>query len=316
MKKRFLLALLFLISFLLLSGCSKKEYEEDCLRFGVLRVEDALPVFAAEELGLFNNEVEVIIFSNTREMDLALEAGVIDGILTDIVRSILLKNGEEDIRIVASASPTPALKRKFAIVSSPNSGIDTYEDIQNSEIGISENSITTFLMDKMLQAKNIDKKDIVIKSLPDIKLRFEAILSDSLETALLPEPLVSYAVQEGSKVLISDIELDKDYSQTVFVFRLNYINENKEKIEKFFIDVISAGEMLNKNPEKYLSLVAEKAGLNEKILDDKYKIYSIENILIPDESIIEDVNTWMISNKILDKKYDYNELVTKEFKGE
>ncbi len=56
-------------------------------------------------------------------MDLALEAGVIDGILTDLVRTLLIKGGEEDVKIVASASPNPSPKRKFALVAAPESNI-------------------------------------------------------------------------------------------------------------------------------------------------------------------------------------------------
>lgn len=310
--KKVVIFLLLFISIFIFSGCAKEEYKEDCLRFGVLRVEDALPVYTAERTGLFENEVEVIIFSNTREMDLALEAGVIDGILTDLVRSILIKGGEEDVRIVASASPNPSLKRKFAIVAAPESNIYSSSDLNNSETGISENSIALFLTEKMLFDKKVS--NVSFKSVPDIKLRFESLLSNSLETALLPEPLVTYAEQEGGRVIIADTELGKNYSQTVYLFREKYLQENKGKVENFLEDVLTAGGFLNENPEKYLGLVAEKAGINEKLLSD-YKIYSIEKIFLPELEIINEVNEWMIDKKITNKKYDIDELVTKEFIG-
>ncbi len=157
----------------------------------MLRVEDALPVYTAESLGFFENEAEIVIFSNTREMDLALEAGVIDGILTDLVRTLLIKGGEEDVKIVASVSPNPSPKRKFAIVAAPENNIFSINDLTNSEIGISYNSIASFLTDKVLLENNII--NVNLKSAPDIKLRFESLISNSLETALLPEPLVTYA---------------------------------------------------------------------------------------------------------------------------
>lgn len=311
--KKVVVFLILFISVFIFSGCTKEEYKEDCLRFGVLRVEDALPVYTAEKTGLFENEVEVIIFSNTREMDLALEAGVIDGILTDIVRTILIKGGEEDVRIVASASPTPSPKRRFAIVAAPNRKINSDMDLKNLEIGISDNSIASFLTEKMLIKKEINSASF--KSIPDIKLRFESLINNSIEFALLPEPLVTYAEQEGGRVIADDTELEKNYSQTVFLFREEYIKENALKVAEFLEDVLTAGKLLNEKPEKYLSLVSEKAGINDTLISE-YKIFSIEKLFLPEAEIINEVNEWMISKKITNIKYDVEELFTNDFIGE
>lgn len=313
MYKRKSVILILLLSFFIFSGCSKEEYKEETLKFGVLRVEDALPVYTAESLGFFENEAEIVIFSNTREMDLALEAGIIDGILTDLVRTLLIKGGEEDVKIVASASPNPSPKRKFALVAAQESNIFSINDLTNSEIGISDNSIASFLTDKMLLENNII--NVNLKSIPDIKLRFESLISNSLETALLPEPLVTYAEQEGCRTIIDDTKLGTNFSQTVFLFRTDYINNNRMKIVDFFEDILTAGQLLNENPEKYFSLTSEKAGINESLLSE-YKFYAIEELFLPEENIITEVNEWMIDKKIVSKKYTIDELVTKEFIGE
>ena len=299
----------------LMTGCSKDNYEEDCLRFGVLRVEDALPLFVADQEDLFIGEVEIIVFSNTREMDLALEAGVIDGILSDMVRSILLKNGEEDIRIVASASKLDPEKRKFAIVSSPESNIDTYMDINGQELAISNNSIISYLAEKMLSEKQVSSELYKFNAIPDIKLRMEALMNNSIDLALLPEPLVSVAENGGAKVIIADNELNDYYSQTVIIFREKYISEKPEKVDNFLSVFIKAGKLLNKDPGKYKNIISEKAGIPSNIFE-QYKIGAVEPLFLPDQRIIADINSWMVGEDMTETVYAYEDLVTEEFAGE
>jgi uncharacterized membrane-anchored protein len=50
MKNKKILFVYIIIFFLILTGCVNKTKESDILQFGVLRVEDAIPVFAAEIL--------------------------------------------------------------------------------------------------------------------------------------------------------------------------------------------------------------------------------------------------------------------------
>lgn len=314
MKNKKILFVYVIILLLILTACNNKTKESDILQFGVLRVEDAIPVFAAENFDSFKDDVEIIIFSNTREMDLALESGIIDGILSDLVRSILLKSGDEDIRITASASPVPSSKRKFALVVSPGSQINNLEDMLNKEIGISENSIIAFLTDKFLEKSNLSREDVRMKSVPDIKLRFEALLSSSLETGVLPEPLVTSGENEGVRVLISDTDLAEDYSQTVYIFRKEYLDSNGDKVKRFLETIAAAGKIINENPNKYLPLVAEKAGISEKLLENYY-FSAIEEIKIPDKKIINEINQWMLSKNIAKKEFLYEELVYPDFAG-
>jgi ABC-type nitrate/sulfonate/bicarbonate transport system substrate-binding protein len=97
-----------------------------------------------------------------------------------------------------------------------------------------------------------------MKSVPDIKLRFEALLSNSLETAVLPEPLVTSGENEGGRVLISDTDLSEDYSQTVYIFRKEYLDNNSDKVKRFLESIVDAGKIINEDPNKYLPLVSKK----------------------------------------------------------
>ncbi len=68
------------------------------------------------------------------------------------------------------------------------------------------------------------------------------------------------------------------------------------KMVDFFEDILTAGQLLNENPEKYFSLTSEKAGINESLLSE-YKFYAIEELFLPEENIITEVNEWMIDKK-------------------
>lgn len=314
-KNSMILFLVLILSVFLITACTPKEPRgEDCLRFGVLRVEDALPLFVAEREGIFKTDVEIIPFSSSREMDLALEAGVIDGILTDMVRAILMKSSDTDIRIVAAASDPDIEKRRFALLSSPKSSVTSLSDINQHQIGTSANSVIQLLTEKILSENQISEKRYQEKPFPDLKMRMEALLAGTLDLALLPEPLVTLAEKEGARVLFSDNQLSVPYSQTVLIFRKAYLEKESQKVAQFLKTYETGAKLLNRNPGRYKTMITEEANIPEGILSD-YPVSAITRLLLPEETLLLEINQWMLDKKMTGRLYAYEELTDSRYAG-
>ncbi len=110
-----------------ISGFSKetamKGATPSVIRFGVLPVIQALPLFVAEEKGYFKKEgldVELISFNSALEKDVAFTSGQISGYFGDLQTCIVLNGNNAPIRIVAeNYNATKAGSRTFALLISP-----------------------------------------------------------------------------------------------------------------------------------------------------------------------------------------------------
>ncbi|KJS18775.1 MAG: hypothetical protein VR72_21420 [Clostridiaceae bacterium BRH_c20a] len=312
------IVLILLLSFIL-TGCNfgkKADQAEKVLKIGILLIDDSLPFFVAEQEKLFeknNVQVELTPFSSARDKDVALETGEIDGVLTDIVVAALLKKGGTEVKITAFALGATPEEGRFVLLASPQSNISRPEDLKNVPIAISNNTIIHYLAEKMPLEAGLNKEDIKTQSIPDLKLRLEALIAGKdVPAAILPDPLATLAERMGAKALIDDTKLSSNMSQSVIIFREEVIKNNKDKVLSLLQAFEAAGKEINENPDKYKELRMEKTRVPEP-LRESYPSPTYSPLAVPDAQMVENIMKWMVEGKLLDKPYTYEEMVDKSF---
>jgi len=315
---------LILVFLLLITGCNigtsgepaKGKMESGPIKIGVLRIEDNLPFFVAEEENLFaknNVKVELVSFNSARERDIALEAGEIHAELADLIAVGLMKKGGTDVKVVSLGLGVTPQEGRFAILAAPNSNIEKPEDLKGIPIAISNNTIIHYLAEKMPREVGFKPEDIKTQSIPDIKLRLDSLLEGKdVQAALLPDPLATLAEKMGAKVIIDDTKLNTNLSQTVILFRADTIKNQREDIKAVLKAYSEAAEKLNKKPEKYRALIVEKARI-PKPLENSYPAPTYSPLTLPKEEMINRVMDWMVEKGLLEKAYSYNEIMDTSF---
>ena len=85
--KKILTAVLASLLLMVLVGCGSQGAENSqTVKIGLLSIDDSLPFFVAEQEGLFEEygvDVELVTFGSALDKETALEAGEIDGDMTD-----------------------------------------------------------------------------------------------------------------------------------------------------------------------------------------------------------------------------------------
>ncbi|AGK60478.1 ABC-type nitrate/sulfonate/bicarbonate transport systems, periplasmic component [Archaeoglobus sulfaticallidus PM70-1] len=264
MKKLTLCVLaIVLITLTALSGCTQ---EKKTLKIGILPIEDSLPIVVADEEKIFEKyglDVEVVTFQSALERDSAFTSASIDGMITDPLDVILLKNSGVDVKIVSLCLGKTPSEGVFAVLASPNSQIEKPEDLAGKQVAISKNTIIEFVTDMMLRDIPIEK--IEIKKIP---LRMQALLDNKVDAAVLPEPLASFAESKGAKRTISDADFDKSISQTVIVMKGDVDTDTVKRFLKAYDEAV---EQINSNPSKYRSKFIEIARVPQDIAE-KYNM--------------------------------------------
>lgn len=316
MQNKFALILILILA-VLIAGCNQEmqkgeqESQKIKLRIGILPIEDSLPIVVAKNEGIFEKyglDVEVIKFQSAFERDTALIVKEIDAAITDPIAVILLSKNYK-IKIVSLCLGKNPDEGVFAILASPNSSITSIEDLNGKTIAISSNTIIEYVTDKLLNHYNIKAEKVDVKQIP---LRLQMLLDDKVDAATLPEPLASFAVYKGAKLIVSDAMLNRSVSQTVIVFRDGYIveNENERVVESFLNAYNEAVDKINSDPSKYRDLFIEIAKVPKPIAQ-QYKMPKYPKAEMYPEGYYNEVLEWVESKGLIQKSVRYEDVIYK-----
>lgn len=321
-KKGFGVLLLCLLATFMLVGCGGTEEEaaeeNATVKIGLLNIDDSLPFFIAEQEGLFEKhgvQVELVSFGSARDKETALEAGEIDGDMTDLVVTGLLKKGGLDVKVVATALGAEPAEGRFLLLAAPNSGIETVADLKNQPIGIGNNTIIHFLADEICTLNGFTEEEIQTQNIPDLKLRLDTLLAgNSIQAAILPDPLASLGVMDGATLILDDTKLqDEDgnplnLSQSVVIFTQESLESKGAEIAKVMAAYDEAKTLLNENPEQYRDALINFAKVPEA-LKESYAMPHYTTNTVPTAEEVERVMSWMQTEGLLDTAYTYEEIV-------
>jgi NitT/TauT family transport system substrate-binding protein len=287
------------------------------LKIGVLLIEDAVPLYVAEQDQLFveeNLEVELIPFLSALERDSALAAAAIDGAITDPVGAILFDKGRGLLKITSLCLGKTPGEGVFAILASPKSPIATVSDLKNVAIAISNATIIEYVTERILEGRGFTAEEIRTVEVKKMPIRMQMLLSDSVEAATLPEPLASIAVAGGARRLVSDADGEESLSQTVMVFRTEVLQERKDDVVAFSRALHQAVVAINEDPELYRSLFVEKGRIPPFLAQQ----YIIPRYPLPEpfsRELYEPVLQWLVQKKLVDA-LPYEVMVSTDFRDE
>jgi NitT/TauT family transport system substrate-binding protein len=304
-----------------LSGCatSAEEPEEQVdvdpipLRIGTLPTEDALPLWAAEENGLFAeaglDEIEIITFQSAAERDAAFVAGEIDAYMGDMIAAAQMESQDVPVTIATIMLGTTPPQGRFGIVATPGSGYNELSALAGVPIGTSSGTIQEYVLDGLMRQDDVDESDVVKEEVDKVPVRFELLMNGQLEAAALPEPLLTFAEFQGATILRDDTS-GENLSQTVLVFSDEYVGESGgvETLMRTLEVWDEAAGIVNSDPDAWRETLVEKARLPEPI-KDVYVISEYPMNTVPTLEQVEAVLEWMDDKELLENPVTYEDLV-------
>lgn len=301
----------------IMSGCAPAAApagEAPKLRLAVLPVLDTLPMYVAEEEGLFARnglEVELIPVASAPERDQLIAAGQADGMMNEALSTAYINRegaGAQVVRYARAASHENAL---FSILASKGSTIESIEDLKGVEIGISQGTVIEYLTDRLLQAEGFSDAEIATIAVPKIDERMNLLETGSLSAAMLPEPLTTLARINGARVILDDTR-HPEYSFSTITFRKPVIDQQPEAVRAFLKAIEQAVELINANPEKYEDLMVKKQVVPPP-LQGKFKVPQFVTAGVPTEAQWDDMIAWALEKGLLEKPVSYASSVNASF---
>ncbi|MDK2933790.1 MAG: NitT/TauT family transport system substrate-binding protein [Clostridiales bacterium] len=302
MKK---MILIVLCSFLLLifTGCNSQLNEK--ITIGLMPDVNSVPFIIAAEKGLFKEQglnVETQLFMSAVERDAALQAGKIDGCVSDILAVVFARQGGFDVKM------TSVTDGDYVLLASKHSNIDNIRDLKNVEIGLSTNTIIEYVTDTILTKNGLKEEEIKRMPIPKIPIRLEMLENGKIYGACLPQPLATLAEEKGAKVIATSSK--QGLAPSVMVFNSDIIKQKKQAIKKIYEAYNQAVQLINDNPSSFMDLIVQKAKFPPEIRD-AVQLPQYKKAELPKQEDVNEVLNWMEKKGLLKRQFKYNDMVEK-----
>jgi NitT/TauT family transport system substrate-binding protein len=254
---------------------------------------DSLPFMVAREEGLFDKaglDIELITFTSAQERDAALQAGGIDGTISDILAAAFAVAGGFEVRI------TSVSDGRYGIAAAPGSTARGPADLSGKAIGMSTNTIIQYSVDMMMSRAGIAMDGYEASAVPRIPVRMEMLLAGQLGGAGLPEPLLSVAAARGATIVATTDDFDIDAG--IILFNKAFIDSRLEDIKKLYQVYADAGARINADPDSYRAFLVEKASFPEEVRF-AFRFVEYRSPRLPEASQVEAALAWLRERKLL-----------------
>ena len=307
------LFILFVISTCVDSEKSIKTKEPTKLKFGILPVIQALPLFVAAEKGYFNDvslNVELVSFRSAMEINVALTSGQISGYFGGLITPVILKSNSTPIRIVASFTNTVYDQRMFAVLQPPNTEKITISEAAEMGIATSSNTVVDYFIYLLLKENEPGHRiDYNIVETKNISIRLQLLLSGQFAAAVLSEPLATFAELNGAQVIEDDRGMP--FSVTTLSFTELFLKESPESAKDFLRAVKRSIEYINTNPDSVRQIMNTNVNV-PKELRSSMEVPKFPFSVLPDREQVNNVISWLKMKKVIKTDIRYEDMVVRE----
>ncbi|HEX6303528.1 MAG TPA: MetQ/NlpA family ABC transporter substrate-binding protein [Anaerolineales bacterium] len=311
---------LILIASTILGACAStaatpgQVTEPVTIKFAVLPILDALPMYVAQQEGYFSEhgvELEFIPVSSAAERDQIMAAGQADAMINDIVSTLFYNQDGTQIEVVRFARTATPDFPQYRILAAGNSGITAVDDLKGVEIGISEGSVIAYTTDRLLETAGFAPNEITTIAVPNIADRLALLNSGELKAANLPDPLASLAIQNGAVAIIDDTTRP-DIGNSLISFRKAFIDENPQAVNGFLAAVERAANDINADTTQWEGLLTEQQLVPAPLIG-AYQIPTFPTASVPSEAQWEDVLAWAKEKGLVTVDVSYQDSVNDSF---
>ncbi len=277
-----------------LNACTPTAAETATLKVAVLPIIDTLPMYVAQQEGLFTKHgvnVKFIPVVSAPERDQILAAGQADGTINETLAVMLFNKESVQMQVIRYALRPTEGHPHFFIIASAQSGITTVDGLKGVEIGVSQTTVIEYATERILQANGFSADEIKTIAVPKIPDRMALLASGELMAGTLPDPLAALVVGQGG-VIVADDSTHPEYGFSVISFRKSVIDANPEAVKGFLAAIEEATTLVNADPAKYKNVLSEQKLVPPPLLET-YQPPVFPSAGVPTENEWNDALNWL-----------------------
>lgn len=267
--------ILLLVSTILLASCKKQEAklssdeearrDSAALHVAVMPVQDCLPVFLAQEEGLFEKaglDVRLTEYNSLMDCDTALTKHHVELSYSDLARTILW-NHTDTIPVVWLRQ----MPGSMMLVTAKDKRVRTIAQLKERMVALDRHSTADYWSDEILLQTNMDRDIIYRPQFNDVILRTQMLLTGLVDAALLPYPYGPWAETEGNRCLWESPERSIQWAVFNTLPAIQQDTIRTRQMNTFFDTYNQAVDRLNDQPSLARSIMARHCQVPEAALD-------------------------------------------------
>lgn len=188
---------------------------------------EALPLYHAVESGLADSlHLPLGIVTATSQFDIdsiIRRTKTIDGAVLDSYRLAYYNKSKKSIAVTEAFK----LYGRWQLITSEPVRIKEIENLQKRTIATARFATSNFLLEKILNSKNVKNSDVYIAQINDLGIRTDMLDENQIDACVLPEPYASLALTRGHRSVWSD-----PLVQTYSLYFRNAVMNDKRKADQ------------------------------------------------------------------------------------
>lgn len=310
------LILAFILITLLVTACGPAivPTESVTLKIAVLPIIDTLPLYVAQEQGMFAKyavNVELVPVASAPERVQLEASSQVDGSINETLSVMQFNKDSVQMQAVRYALRPAEGYGHFFILASGQSGITMPDGLKNVEVGVSQGTVIEYVTERLLQNEGLNANEIKTIPVPKIPDRMALLASGELSAATLPDPLGALAVQSGA-VIVMDDSTHPEYGFSIYSFRKEVIDAHPDAVRGFLLAIEEAIALINADPTKYTDILSEAKIVPAPLLE-AYRVPPFPAAGVPTETEWNDALNWAKDKGMLDVDVSYEEAVNASF---
>ncbi len=309
MKNKLALAIVLVILLLMTAGCSNQEgavsssTDRPVIRIGMMSSSDVIPFVLINENKIsdkYNFQLDLQVFTSAKDRDAALQAGELDGVLTDYIGVCMYNNAGLDVKI------TGITDGDYILLAGKNSGISDISQIKGKNIAISEKTLIEYTLDQILQENGLKDTDVIKEIVPRIPDRLELLRNDKIDLGLMPEPFATLALNDGAIQLGTANEYG--LYPAVSAFSKKALDSKNKAVRNLYKAYNEAVDYMNQTDiRKYEETVINAVGYPKEMVG-KITIKPFRKSVLPPREDVEAAVLWASEKGLCNKALTYEQM--------
>lgn len=303
------LASVLIILVFLLSACASAA-EPAPLKIAVLPIIDTLPMYVAQQEGLFAKHgvrVEFVPVASAPERDQILAAKQADGTVNETLAVMAFNKETIQMQVVRYALRPTAGHGHFFIIAASQSGINSVDGLKGVEIGVSQGTVIEYVTERLLQEAEFTADEVKTIAVPKMPDRMALLASGELKAGVLPDPLAALVVGQGG-VIVTDDSQYPEYGFSVISFRKEVIDADPDAVKSFLAAVEEATALINADSAKYKNVLSDQKLVPAPLLEN-YEAPVFPVAGVPTEAEWNDAMNWLQQKGMLTVDVSYADSV-------